>query len=79
MNRNDDTKPVPVAATPPQAGETRDRDPRWWVECSVWTGRMLTRLASGGTANRQGFAHCERLSLAAAHEWTRTIVATRTH
>lgn len=28
---------------PPQAAEARDR--WWWVEHSVWTGRMLTRLA----------------------------------
>ncbi len=53
MNRNDENKPVPVAATPQQAGDTRD--PWWWVERSVWTERMLTRLTDGEPANRVWF------------------------
>ena len=52
-NQNDEAKPAPVAATPPQAGETRD--PWWWVERSVWTERMLTRLTSSGSADRVWF------------------------
>jgi len=50
MNRNDERKakivsqPTTVAATPTQAGETRD--PWSWVERSVWTERMLSRLGS---------------------------------
>jgi RNA-directed DNA polymerase len=52
-NQNDEIKPAPVAATPPQAGETRA--PWWWVERSVWTERMLTRLTSGEPANRVWF------------------------
>ena len=53
MNRNSEdnpTKPAPVAATPQQAGEARA--PWWWVERTVWTERMLTRLTSGESANR---------------------------
>jgi RNA-directed DNA polymerase len=53
MNQNDEITPAPVAVTPPQAGETRA--PWWWVERSVWTERMLTRLASGEPANRVWF------------------------
>ena len=52
-NQNDENKPAPVAATPPQAGEARD--PWWWVERSVWTERMLTRLASRESADRVWF------------------------
>jgi len=56
MNQNDETKPASVAATPQPAGEaTAPRDPWWWVERSVWTERMLTRLASGESANRVWF------------------------
>lgn len=44
MNQNNEPKPAAVAATPQQAGETRDR--WWWVERSVWTERMLSRLGS---------------------------------
>jgi RNA-directed DNA polymerase len=52
-NQNDEHQPAPVAATPPQAGETRAR---WgWVERAVWTERMLTRLTEGGSANRVWF------------------------
>jgi len=36
-----------------QAGEARDR--WWWVERSIWTERMLTRLTSGESANRVWF------------------------
>src|SRR5437867_4391830 len=53
MKQNDETKPAPVAATPQQVGEARD--PWWWVERSVWTERMLTRLTTGGSANRVWF------------------------
>jgi len=42
-----------VATTPKQAGEARDR--WWWVERSVWTERMLTRLTSGESADRVWF------------------------
>src|ERR1019366_8219997 len=56
MNQNDDSKPVPVTTTSKQAGEaTLPRDPWWWVERSVWTERMLTRLTSGEPANRVWF------------------------
>jgi len=51
--QNDESKPTPVAATPKQAGAARDR---WgWVERSVWTERMLTRLTEGEPANRVWF------------------------
>lgn len=53
MNQNDEDKPAPVAATPTQAGEARD--PRWWVERTVWTERMLTRLTQREPANRVWF------------------------
>lgn len=54
-NQNDEAKPAPVAATPTQVGDTRDRDPWWWVERSVWTERMWTRLTSSEPANRVWF------------------------
>ena len=53
MKQNDEPKPATVAAAPQQAGETRD--PWWWVERSVWTERMLTRLTAGEPANRVWF------------------------
>lgn len=59
MNQNGESEvktpsqPAPVAATPQQAGDTRDRG--WWVERTVWTERMLTRLTSGESANRVWF------------------------
>ncbi len=54
MNRNDEPKPTAVAATPTQVGETRDR---WgWVERSVWTERMLTRLGSTEEQTRVWFS-----------------------
>ncbi len=58
MNRNDEQAPAAVAATPKQAGETRD--PWWWVERCVWTERMLTRLASGEPADRVWFALADK-------------------
>jgi RNA-directed DNA polymerase len=51
---SDEQPPARVAATPKQAGETRD--PWWWVERCVWTERMLTRLTSGEPANRVWFS-----------------------
>jgi len=57
-NRNDEQQPAAVAATPKQAGETRD--PWWWVERCVWTERMLTRLASGEPADRVWFALADK-------------------
>ena len=53
MKQNDEAAPAPVAATPTQAGEARD--PWWWVERSVWTERMLTRLTDREPANRVWF------------------------
>ncbi len=62
MNRNDEqikTTPAPGAVTTPpqQAGEATParRDPWGWVERSVWTERMLTRLTSGESADRVWF------------------------
>jgi RNA-directed DNA polymerase len=60
MNQNDELKPTPVAATPQQAGETRA--PWGWVERSVWTERMLTRLTAGGSANRVWFRLWDKTS-----------------
>jgi RNA-directed DNA polymerase len=53
MNQNDENRPAPVAVTPTQAGEARD--PWWWVERTVWTERMLTRLTDRELANRVWF------------------------
>jgi RNA-directed DNA polymerase len=53
MSQNNEQQPTPVAATPQQAGDTRD--PWWWVERCVWTERMLTRLTSGEPADRVWF------------------------
>jgi len=53
MEQNDEAKPTPVAATPQQAGETRD--PWGWVERTVWTERMLSRLTTSEPANRVWF------------------------
>jgi RNA-directed DNA polymerase len=59
MNQNDEqikTSPASVAATPQQAGEApARRDPWWWVERSIWTEAMLSRLASGEPAHRVWF------------------------
>ncbi|MFA7004079.1 MAG: group II intron reverse transcriptase/maturase [Verrucomicrobiia bacterium] len=50
------SQPAPVAATPPQAGEAHTSRPSWgWVERSVWTERMLTRLTLGEPADRVWF------------------------
>jgi RNA-directed DNA polymerase len=53
MKQNDDSKSAPVAATPQQAEDTRAL---WgWVERTVWTKSMLTRLTSGESADRVWF------------------------
>ncbi len=52
------SQPATVAATPQQAGETHD--PGWWVERSVWTEPMLTRLTRGESANRVWFRLAEK-------------------
>ena len=55
-NEKSKTKPAPVAAMPPQAGEAAARrDPWWWVERCVWTEAMLTRLTSREPADRVWF------------------------
>ena len=57
MNQTNDSKPARVAATPKQAGEARPaREAWWWVERSVWTERMLTRLTASEPANRVWFS-----------------------
>ena len=66
MNQNDETKPTVVAATPTQAGETRDR--WWWVERCVWTERMVSRLVGQGL-----------FSLENAHEFTVTVLRLSTY
>jgi RNA-directed DNA polymerase len=55
MNQNNENKPTPVSRVngTQQAGEARD--PWWWVERSVWTARMLTRLTSSESADRVWF------------------------
>jgi RNA-directed DNA polymerase len=55
MNQNNENQPatVPRADGAQQAGEARD--PWWWVERTVWTERMLTRLTTGETADRVWF------------------------
>jgi hypothetical protein len=58
MKQNDEDKPAPVAATSKQAGEARD--PWWWVERTVWTERMLTRLTTDEPANRVWFTLVEK-------------------
>lgn len=61
MNRKSEdipTTPATVAAATPsqQAGEAPARHDPWrWVERSVWTKAMLTRLTSGEPANRVWF------------------------
>ena len=54
MEQNDEPKSARVAATPTQAEDAQD--PWGWVERSVWTERMLTRLTSGEPANRVWFS-----------------------
>jgi RNA-directed DNA polymerase len=53
MQQNDEPKSATVAATPKQAEDTRA--PWGWVERTVWTESMLTRLTSGESANRVWF------------------------
>lgn len=54
MEQNDEAKSTTVAATPTQA---EDAQARWgWVERTVWTERMLTRLTSREPANRVWFS-----------------------
>jgi RNA-directed DNA polymerase len=61
MNQNDDAKPASVAAAPRQVGEAHTpREPWWWVERTVWTERMLTRLTSGESADRVWFALADK-------------------
>jgi len=47
-------QPTTVAATPSQVGEAQD--PWGWVERSIWTERMLTRLTAREPANRVWFS-----------------------
>jgi hypothetical protein len=54
MEQNDEPKSATVAATPTQAEDAQD--PWGWVERSVWTERMLTRLRSDEPANRVWFS-----------------------
>ncbi len=48
MTKDETTRPARVAEATPsqQAGKTLD--PWWWVEPSIWTERMLTRLEQSG-------------------------------
>src|SRR2546427_12520601 len=48
MTKDETNRPARVAEATPsqQAGKTLD--PWWWVEPSVWTERMLTRLEQSG-------------------------------
>jgi len=57
-DQNHENKAAIVAATPQQAGEARD--PWWWVERSVWTERMLTRLTTGEPADRVWFRMADK-------------------
>ena len=56
MNWYDETRPAAVTAATPskQAGDTRPQ--WWWVERSVWTARMLTRLTTGEPADQVWFS-----------------------
>jgi RNA-directed DNA polymerase len=59
--QNDEDKLAPVAAArpPTQAGEARDQ---WgWVERSIWTERMLSRLTSGEPVNRVWFTLVDKI------------------
>ncbi len=56
-NQSNEQRPAPVAATPPkQAGEAAPCEPWGWVERSVWTERMLTRLTASEPADRVWFS-----------------------
>ena len=60
MNQNNEQQPASVAATPKQAGEASAHE-RWaWVERSVWTERMLTRLTASEPADRVWFALADK-------------------
>ena len=63
MQQNDETKSTIVAATPTQAEEIQS--PWGWVERSVWTERMLTRLTSGEPADRIWFSLMDKIYAAA--------------
>lgn len=54
MHQNNEAKSAAVAAAPKQAEDTRA--PWGWVERSVWTESMLTRLTSGESADRVWFS-----------------------
>ena len=59
MKQNDEHKPTAVAATPTQAGKARA--PWWWVERSVWTERMLSRLGSTGEQAKVWFSLMDKV------------------
>ena len=69
-DQNNETKPTPVSRPvgTKQAGEARDplvaAKPReeawWWVERTVWTERMLTRLTQSEPANRVWYALADK-------------------
>lgn len=54
MRQNDETQSATVAQRPTPAEDTQG--PWGWVERSVWTERMLTRLTSGESADRVWFS-----------------------
>jgi len=55
-NQTNEQRPAAVAAAPKQAGEASAHE-RWaWVERSVWTERMLTRLTTSEPANQVWFS-----------------------
>ena len=54
MQQNDEPKSAIVAAMPTQAEDAQG--PWGWVERSVWTERMLSRLTTGESANRVWFS-----------------------
>jgi len=59
MNQTDEKRParVGVGTPPKQAGEAAPaREAWWWVERSIWTERMLTRLTMGESADRVWFS-----------------------
>lgn len=60
MNQHNEEPPAPVPRPvgAKQAGEAHDR--WWWVERAVWTERMLTRLATGKSADRVWFALADK-------------------
>ena len=60
MNQNDDSTSTPVAATPQQA--EAPRAPWGWVERTVWTEAMLTRLTAGESADRVWFRLWDKTS-----------------